>query len=269
MNKQDILNNYKKQEDRFLLSQVLDKIDKCKKNNKIEDTDFLDMYQIALLKSFFRKIDFKNYVLFGGYQEAERKIIIIFPDGYNISMIEKNYSKIIKGIRIILPEQRNEKIEYSHRNYLGAIIKVGMRREKVGDIIVSKNGADILIKQESAESLMQELKLLNRFENSSFQLIDISDLNEPDIKIEEVNIIVPSLRLDNFVSDLARTSRNKAVQIINSERVFVNGQNETKPAKQVKIGDVITIRGKGRFVVKEFVGSTRSGRSVVRIEKFV
>ena len=70
-----------------------------------------------------------------------------------------------------------------------------------------------------------------------------------EIKVEEMNIIVPSLRLDNFVSDLARTSRSKAVQIIDSERVFINGQNETKASKQVKLGDVITIRGKGRFVV--------------------
>ena len=57
--------------------------------------------------------------------------------------------------------------------------------------------------------------------------------------------------------------------MIDSERVFINGQNETKSSKQVKLGDVITIRGKGRFVVKEFGGSTRSGRTVVRIEKYV
>jgi len=89
------------------------------------------------------------------------------------------------------------------------------------------------------------------------------------IKVENIKIIVPSLRLDNFVSDLARTSRSKAVQIIDSERVFINGQNETKASKQIKLGDVITVRGKGRFVVKEFSGSTRSGRTVVIVEKYV
>ena len=97
----------------------------------------------------------------------------------------------------------------------------------------------------------------------------LEEMKEQEIKVEEMNIIVPSLRLDNFVSDLARTSRSKAVQIIDSERVFINGQNETKASKQVKLGDVITIRGKGRFVVKEFGGNTRSGRTVVKIEKYV
>ena len=87
--------------------------------------------------------------------------------------------------------------------------------------------------------------------------------------MEEIKIIVPSLRLDNIVSDLARTSRSKAAQIIAQERVFVNGQNETKLSKQLKLNDVITIRGKGRFIIKEFSGTTRSGRTVLLIEKYV
>ena len=85
----------------------------------------------------------------------------------------------------------------------------------------------------------------------------------------ELNCDDPSLRLDNIVSDLVKTSRSKSKKIIEQERVFVNGQNETKMAKQVKIEDIITIRGKGRFIVKEQTGTTRSGRAVLKIEKYV
>ena len=116
---------------------------------------------------------------------------------------------------------------------------------------------------------MRELATLNRFENAKFEIIELDNLKKQEIKVEELKIIVPSLRLDNFVSDLAKTSRSKASQIIDSERVFINGKNETKASKQVKLGDVITIRGKGRFIVKEFCGSTRSGRSVVKVEKYI
>ena len=77
------------------------------------------------------------------------------------------------------------------------------------------------------------------------------------------------MRLDNVISELARCSRNKALDIINQERVFVNFQCETKKTKQIKPGDMITIRGKGRFFIKEEVGNTKSGRIVIKIEKFV
>ena len=182
-------------------------------------------------------------------------------------MIEKNYSKMLKILRIELPEEEFGK--YSHRNYLGGIVKLGLKREKVGDILVSNQGADIVVVSDFAEVLKKELPSLIRFENSKIEIKEISDIIKKEVKIEEVSIIVPSLRLDNIVSDLVKTSRSKAKQIIEQERVFVNGQNETKMAKQVKIGNIITIRGKGRFIVKEQTGTTRSGRAVLKIEKYV
>ena len=267
MDKQKILSDYKKQEDKILLAQILDKIEFTKQREKLEYTDFLDMYQISLVKSFMKKIEFENYIFYGGFENSERNVLIIYPEKYNISMIKKNYPKIIKPIRISLGDE--EKGKYTHRNYLGGIVKLGTKREKVGDILVSDDGADILVKEESSEILMRELATLNRFENAKFAIIELDNLKKQEIKVEELKIIVPSLRLDNFVSDLAKTSRSKASQIIDSERVFINGKNETKASKQVKLGDVITIRGKGRFIVKEFCGSTRSGRSVVKVEKYI
>ena len=123
--------------------------------------------------------------------------------------------------------------------------------------------------EDFSEILKNELPSLTRFENSKISIQEITDIRKKEIKIEEISIIVPSLRLDNIVSDLAKTSRSKAAQIINLERVFVNGQNETKLSKQLKLNDVITIRGKGRFIIKEFTGTTRSGRTVIKIEKYV
>ena len=164
MDKQKILSDYKKQEDKILLAQILDKIEFSKQREKLEYTDFLDMYQVALVKIFMKKIEFLNYVLYGGFENAERNILIIYLEKYDMSMVEKNYSKIIKVIRVSLGDE--EKGKYTHRNYLGGIIKLGMKREKVGDILVSEDGADILVKEESAETLKQELGTLTRFENA-------------------------------------------------------------------------------------------------------
>ena len=180
---------------------------------------------------------------------------------------DADYDKILKVVRVILPEE--DKGKYSHRNYLGGIVKLGLKREKVGDIIVGEEGADIIALNDFADILKTELPSLTRFENAKVEIEEIKNLRKLELKVEEVTIIVPSLRLDNIVSDLARTSRSKASQIIAQERVFVNGQNETKNSKQLKLGDIVTIRGKGRFVIKEFTGTTRSGRTVVLIEKYV
>ena len=267
MDKQQLLKEYKKQEDKICLSQVLDKIEFSKTREQIGHTDFLDMYQVSLVENFLRKMKFENYKLYGGYEEAERRVLIIYPEKYDEKMLEKNERKMIKIVRVVLPEE--EKGKYSHRNYLGGIVKLGFKREKVGDIVVNERGADIITVQDFADILKQQLPSLTRFENSSIIIEEIQNLQKREIQVEQVKIIVPSLRLDNFVSDLARTSRSKANQIIDQERVFINGKNETKASKQLKLNDVITIRGKGRFVIKEFAGTTRSGRTVVLIEKYI
>ena len=128
MNKQELLKDYKRQEDKICLSQVLDRIEFCKIKEKLEYTDFLDMYQISLVENFLRKISFKNYKFYGGYEDSERKILIIYPEKYNNKMIQKNYSKILKIIRIELLEEEQGK--YSHRNYLGGIVKLRIKKRK-------------------------------------------------------------------------------------------------------------------------------------------
>lgn len=267
MNKQDLLKDYKKQEDKMCLAQVLDKIEISKVKGRIDSTDFLDMYQVSLVESFLKKNKIEQYKLFGGYEDSERKILITYPESYTEEMVQKNYEKFLRVVRIELPEEEHGK--YAHRNYLGVIVKLGLKREKVGDILVANEGADIVVVSDFAEVLEKELPSLTRFENSKISITEISNLKKKEIKIENIEIIVPSLRLDNIVSDLARTSRSKASQIIAQERVFINGKNETKVSKQVKLGDIITIRGKGRFIIKDFKGTTRSGRTVVLIEKYV
>ena len=267
MNKQEILSEYKNQEDKLILAKVLDQIEFVGKRNKIENTDFLDMYQIGLVDKFLKKLQLNNYMLFGGFEESERKIAIFYPEKFNEDMVKKNFDKIFKVVKIELPEETQGK--YSHRDYLGGVIKLGVKREKVGDIIVDEKGADIIVLNEISEFLLQNITSLIRFSGAEIFLDTLENLREVNVKKQEYNIIVSSFRLDSVVSDLAKCSRNKAVELIATERVFINCQNEMKLTKQIKIGDVVTIRGKGRFTIKELVGNTRSGRYVLKIEKFI
>ena len=263
----EILNDYKDKDDKILLAQILDKVEMVEKKNKIEYTDFLDLAQIELVQKFINKIKLQNYMIYGGFEQAERKMFVIYPDKFNSVVVEKNLSNIVQIIRIELPDDLKGK--YTHRDYLGAVIKLGIERKKIGDIIVDQNGADIIVDKDIVKFLLDNLGSLTRFSKSTISVQNIEDLRPVEIKKEELEIIVSSMRLDNVISDLARCSRNKALDIINTERVFINFECETKKTKQVKTGDMITIRGKGRFFVKEIIGQTRSGRTVIKIEKFV
>lgn len=263
----DILNDYREKDNKILLAQILDKIEMVEKKNKIEYTDFLDLVQIELVQKFINKIKIENYMSYGGFEQSERKIFVIYPEKFNSIVVEKNLSNIVQIIRIELPDDLKGK--YTHRDYLGAVIKLGVERKKVGDIIVDSNGADIIIEKDISKFLLENLSSLTRFSKSKITLENIQDLRPVEIRKEELEIIVSSLRLDNVISELARSSRNKAFDIINTERVFVNFQCETKKTKQIKIGDMVTIRGKGRFFIKELIGQTRSGRNIIKIEKYI
>lgn len=269
MNRQEILSKYEGEEDRLLVSKLLDKIELVEKKNNIENTDFLDIHQRGILERILKTVKYKNYVIYGGYENAERTMIILYPEKLE-TVFEKDlfdYNSIIQVLRITLPNEMRGK--YNHRDYLGAVIKVGIKREKVGDIIVSIDGADIIATKEMVSYLSTSLSELTRFSKSNFEIHKIEELNILPPKTEMINIIIPSMRMDSIVSEIIRTSRSKAMDFIETERVFINSELVTKNAKILKENDMITVRGKGRFKINKILNSTKKGNLVVEIEKYV
>ena len=267
MNKTEVLEEYNNQEQRLLAAKILDKLEFTKTKNKIQYSDFLNLNEQELAMKLLKKVDRENYYFFGGKDNTERKILIIYPEKLTEEMSRKNDDKIISIIRIKLPTELEG--QYDHRTYLGSCIKIGIEREKIGDILVEKTGADIIAKTEVIDFLYQNLSSLTRFKSSEISIENISEIKDVEVAKVEISAIVASIRLDNIVSTLAKTSRSKAQEILKQERVFLNHQVETKSSKEVKVGDIITIRGKGRFEFKEIVGNTRKGRYVIKIDKYV
>lgn len=254
-------------EDRILISKLLDKIEFSKKRNKIEYTDFLDMTQINILKKVLKNEHFENYIIFGGTENTDRNLIILYPEKFSQEMVEKNYEGIFKIIKIELP---NENIgKYEHRDYLSGIMKLGIKREKFGDILVTEKGANIIILKEMAEYVKNGLLDLIRFRKSIIEIDSIKNLEEKELNFEDLKIIVTSLRLDNFVSEIAKTSRNKASEYIEQGRVLVNYDIIYKNDFKIKENDIITVRGKGKFIFEKCDGETRSGRNICILKKYV
>lgn len=255
---------YKDDENKLLIAKTIDKYEFCKSKNKITYTDFLDISSLAIVKKMLLEEKVSNYIIFGGRENADRNIVIFYPEKFSIEMVEKNYSKILEVIRIKLPNN----ISYEHREFLSGIMKLGIKREKFGDILVTETGADIISLVEVSKYLEEGLKDLTRFRKSIITIENINNLEVVENEFENFNIIVSSIRLDNFVAELANCSRTRAVEAIEEGRVFVNSINEFKPSKKIDINDIITIRGKGKFIFDGIEKETKSGKQLVSIRKY-
>ncbi|MBR2744897.1 MAG: hypothetical protein IKE01_06370 [Clostridia bacterium] len=268
MDKQIVLEKYKSPEEKLIISKLFDKIDIVDKTNKVETTDFLNEVELNLVKKVLNYIKFENYVLFGGYDNSNRKAVVIYPEKMKEVFEDDGfkYDSLFSVIRVTNIDEKNT--NYNHSVYLGGIIKLGIKREKIGDIIVGDTGADIIIKKETEKFLYANLKSLTRFKSADVSVVSVNNIENFEQVFENIKIITSSLRLDNIVSELAKTSRSKAVDILNEERVFVNYVNEMKGTKQVKEKDVITIRGKGKFILDEIAGNTKKGNYIIMVKKY-
>ena len=263
MDKQSELTKLQKDEDKILIAKVMDKLKFAENRNRIESTDFLDLREQAIVKEMLELRKSSNYKSWGGYADAERNIIVFSNNLEYIKQEEIN--NLLSIIRITLPNNLNG--QYEHRIYLGGLMKLGIRREKIGDIIVRKDSADIIVKSDLAEYLKNNLQGLTRFQKSNIEIKNIEELIYIKPEKQVIKINVPSMRLDCIVGELARCSRNDANKYLEEERVFVNFKEEIRSSKNVNEGDFITIRGKGRFKISKILGTTKKGRISLEIEK--
>lgn len=255
---------HKDTEYKMLIAKLIDKYEECKTKNKITYTDFLHISERSIVEKVLKEEKVFNYVFYGGKEEADRSVLIFYPEKINEDMLLKNYEKIFSIIRIKLPNN----IEYEHREFLSGIMKLGIKREKFGDIIVTDFGAEIIVFSEISKILAEDLKGLTRFRKSEIDVVSINELTYVETEFENFNVIVSSLRLDNFVSELANSSRTRASEIISEGKVFLNSINEFKDSKKIEINDIITIRGKGKFIFDGIEKETKSGKFLVNIRKY-
>ena len=253
-------------EEKIILAKLNDKIRLCKTKNKLVNTEFLNMYQENIIRKELERIKAKNYTLTGGYSEAESKILIMYPEKITEEMAKENITSIIKVIKIQLPNEQKGK--YQHRDYLGTIMQFGLERERIGDIIVYEDEAYVIVLSENAQYIKDSLQTTKKFKKSKIEIIDIVEMKVKKPEFEEIKISVSSQRLDNFISEICKISRSETTRLIASELVSINCKIETKQTKTVEIGDILIIRGKGKFIVSDFLDINRKGKQVVIVKKY-
>lgn len=267
INKKEIIEKFNNIEDKTLLARILDKAIQAEKSRSITNTDFLDPYQQKLaLKALngpkgMNCLGEVEYCFNGGFEEAERKIIT-FSGKYDLG---NEWENPIKILNIELRADAN----LSHRDYLGSIMGLGIKREKIGDIIVKENSATVIVLKDIAEYILYNLQKIGRI-STNVEYGSPEDISSTELsKFKEIKCTVPSLRLDCIVSHGFGLSRSKTVPLFSANRVFLNWEPESKLSAQIKEGDVISIKGKGRIILSEIGNVTRKGRIAVVIKKLI
>lgn len=193
---------------------------------------------------------------------SERKRALIAPDYSYLDGEEM-------GIQVLSITSDDLKIgTLEHGDYLGALLGLGIKRGKIGDIHVLDDGCHVLVASEIGDFMTMHLQQVHRVHVWT-ELLPVASLRTKEVALETLDLTVASLRLDGIASDVYKLSRSKILTPIRAGRCRVNWKVEENPSTPLKAGDVISMQGFGRFKVLETDGMTKKGRFRVKIGKFV
>ena len=261
MNKQELLKKYN-EEEKLLISKVLDKIKFVKGKNRVEITDFLNMYEQKIVKEILNKIQEENYILYGGFEAAERKLILFYPEKLENIFQEKipNCNQYINTVRIELPNEMHGK--YVHKNYLSGLMKLGVKREKIGDIIIHDNFCQVVVSEDICDFIIINLEKVSK-NKVKVKEITVKDIIESEQNFKEISFTVSSLRLDSVIGGVYNLSRSESLKLIKGEKVHVDYEKIISPSKEIKTNSLISVRGHGRAII-EIGDMTKKGRIKIR-----
>ncbi|QMV40365.1 YlmH family RNA-binding protein [Cohnella cholangitidis] len=237
-------------------------VERAAQRHETKRTDFLDPRQAHILFTLANRHPDAQVLLAGGSAQAERQRAVIAPD-------YKNLDDVDMGIAVLDISSDDRRIsELDHGDYLGALLGLGIKRDKIGDLHVSEEGCHALIAEEIGDFIVGHMKQAHRVD-VSVTIRSLSELREIQSKLEEQVLSVASMRLDGVASDVFRLSRTKIIAPIKAGRCRVSWKPVEDPSHPLKAGDVVSMKGFGRFKVLEVEGVSKSGRIRVRVGKFV
>ncbi|MBE6787130.1 MAG: hypothetical protein E7537_02150 [Ruminococcaceae bacterium] len=242
-------------ESELLLARVSDTLNSCRLNNKPKFFGFLSLEESVLVDNFLKnRCD--NYCFFGGTQDAQRVYLCCYPEWtdkpvFPIDALTFNFRKID---------------ELSHRDFLGALMSLGLKRETVGDILIEKGRAVVFFSADVTEYVLKNISKVGRIGVTVTKGFDLP-LPQTDKMLEKC-VTVASLRLDCVVSAVANISRNSANEFIENGLVSVNSVVCQKPTKLISENDVLSVRHKGKFKILSCNGHTKKDRIVLQFNCF-
>ncbi len=246
------------------MTKILDRAEAVLKKHEVRTTDFLTPAQVRYAKDILAGINDIRFTVTGGYPEAERSLIYIYPDYMEISFIDP----MITALEIV----GNGQFQHiTHRDYMGAILGLGLKREKIGDIILQKSDSSkfqacqVVVHTDIKDYILYNLEKIGSM-RVTVKEIALEDLKGLQTDYKEITGNVASLRLDAVIAMACRISRGDAQSLIEREYVSLNWEIINRGSYEVQEKDVISVRGKGRVYIDSIKGLTKSGRITLQIK---
>ncbi|MBM7614534.1 RNA-binding protein YlmH [Alkaliphilus hydrothermalis] len=242
---------------------VLDKAQTVLKSHEIKATDFLTPHQVQYGKKLLATLHGISCYSTGGYEGAERQVLVIFPDYLDESSVEA-------PIVALEATGSTQFHSINHRDYLGSILGLGLKREKIGDFLLheedQKHFCHMVLHEELKDFILFNLEKVGNVK-VDLKEIALDTIIPPEIKYQEFVSNISSLRLDAVLGGGFKLSRSDAQSLISKEFVSVNWETIKKNFYETSEGDVISVRGKGRIHIVSIGGTTKSGRIKITMKK--
>lgn len=248
-------------EDRVLLAKLWDKITAGMRKNIPANTCFLSPREQEMANYLFGCPEGLHF--FGGYPDAERKMLVYLPD-----YLDENALYGEDAPCICLRAAFFQGDSPSHRDFLGALMGAGVARETVGDICVGEGSCDFFVTAEIAPYLLQNFTSAGRIK-LHLERIPLTDARIPEPEVKEIKDTLASLRLDSVISSGFRIGRSLAAQYVTGGKAAMDGLPCEKPDKPVSEGTKISVRGLGKIKLVKVNGKTKKDRISVVIHRYV
>lgn len=249
------------EDEKELGTRILDVASQAYRNNEPAYTDFLDPRGQEIAEGIIRGIGSLDYRWDGGYRGAERRRGAIYPDYYLTELLEI-------PLTAVAVEGNFEFMEVGQRDFLGAVLSCGIRREKVGDVLLTSRGGQVVLAPEVLPAVLYGLEAVHRVP-VQVREIDLEQLEVVPRQVREIKTTVASLRLDAVASSGFGTSRTRMARDIKAQKVKVNWQVVDNPAHSVAVGDILSMRGRGRVEIAGKLGETRKGRISLLLKRYI
>ena len=248
-------------EDKVLLAKVWDKINAGLRRSIPANTAFLSPRELEMTRYLFGNL--VGLHAFGGYADAERKMLIYLPEYLDADALTAEDSPLV-CLRATFYEGDSP----NHRDFLGALMGAGIARETVGDICVGAGYCDFFVTEEIAPYILQNFLSAGRTKLHLQKIsLDQVQIKEPESK--QIKDTLASVRLDSVISAGFRIGRSQATQHVSAGRVAIDGLPCEKPDKAVDEGAKISVRGLGKIRLTAVNGQTKKGRISVIIDRYV